>query len=161
MLWVGISIRVRCTTFCDKLCQWLATGRWFSPGASVSSINKPDHLDITEILLKVALNTIKQTNKQTQTKNPNDGEHESIRRRWLHTEIELFLFQCSSYHFFFVATGQVQELIIRNQTQRRKMLSNRHSPYLNMSRKGQTTTNGRKLELHLLDYGRNFLHLSH
>jgi hypothetical protein len=48
----------------------------------------------------VALNTIKQTNKQTQTKNPNDGEHESIRRRWLLTEIELFLFQCSSYHFF-------------------------------------------------------------
>jgi hypothetical protein len=100
MLWVGISIRVRCTTFCDKLCQWLATGRWFSPGASVSSINKPDHLDITEILLKVALNTIKLTNKQTQTKNPNDGEHESIRCRWLLTEIELFLFQCSSYHFF-------------------------------------------------------------
>jgi hypothetical protein len=27
--------------------------------------NKTDHHDITEILLKVALNTIKQTNKQT------------------------------------------------------------------------------------------------
>jgi hypothetical protein len=32
---------------------------------SKSSTNKTDHHDITEILLKVALNTIKQTNKQT------------------------------------------------------------------------------------------------
>ena len=32
MLWVRISIRVRCTTLCDKVCLWLATGRWFSPG---------------------------------------------------------------------------------------------------------------------------------
>ena len=32
--------------------------RWFSPGTLVSSTNKTDHHDITEILLKVALNTI-------------------------------------------------------------------------------------------------------
>jgi hypothetical protein len=32
---------------------------------SGSSNNKTDHHDITEILLKVALSTIKQTNKQT------------------------------------------------------------------------------------------------
>jgi hypothetical protein len=32
--------------------------RWFSPGIPVSSTNKTDHQDITEILLKVALNTI-------------------------------------------------------------------------------------------------------
>jgi hypothetical protein len=30
MLWVRISIRTKCTTLCDKVCQWLATGRWFS-----------------------------------------------------------------------------------------------------------------------------------
>jgi hypothetical protein len=36
----------------------------FSPGLPVSSINKTGRHDITEILLKVALNTIKQTNKQ-------------------------------------------------------------------------------------------------
>jgi len=24
---VWISIRVRCTTLCDKVCQWIATGR--------------------------------------------------------------------------------------------------------------------------------------
>jgi hypothetical protein len=43
----------------------LATGQWFSPGPPVSSNNKTDSHDIAEILLKVALNTIKQTNKQT------------------------------------------------------------------------------------------------
>jgi hypothetical protein len=35
---------------------------WFSTGPPVSSTNKTDHHDITEILLKVVLNTIKQTN---------------------------------------------------------------------------------------------------
>jgi len=34
------------------------TGQWFSPGTPVSSINKTDRHDITEILLKVAFNTI-------------------------------------------------------------------------------------------------------
>ena len=65
MLWVRISIRARCTTLCDKVCQWLATGRWFSLGPPVSSTNKTDRHDITEILLKVVINTIKQTIKQT------------------------------------------------------------------------------------------------
>ena len=36
------------------------TGRWFSPGTPVSSTNKSNRHDITEILLKVALNTINQ-----------------------------------------------------------------------------------------------------
>ena len=45
------------TTLCDKVCQWLATGRWFSPDTSVSSIIKTNRHDITEILLKLALNT--------------------------------------------------------------------------------------------------------
>jgi hypothetical protein len=62
MLWVRISTRARRTTLCDKDCQWLVTGRWFSPGTRVSSTNKTDRHDITEILLKVALNTIKQIN---------------------------------------------------------------------------------------------------
>jgi hypothetical protein len=45
-------------TLFDKVCQWIATGRWFSPGTPVSSTNKTDRHDITEILLKVALNTL-------------------------------------------------------------------------------------------------------
>ena len=54
MLGVRISIRAMCTTLCDKVCLWLVTGRWFSPGSTVFSTNKTDHHDITEILLKVA-----------------------------------------------------------------------------------------------------------
>jgi hypothetical protein len=41
-----------------KFVQWLATGPLFSPGTLVSSTNKTDCHDITEIMLKVALNTI-------------------------------------------------------------------------------------------------------
>ena len=41
---------------------WLAAGWWFFRGTPVSSTNKTDRYDITEILLKVALNTFKQTN---------------------------------------------------------------------------------------------------
>ena len=46
MLWVRISIRARCTALCDKVCQWLATGRWFSQDPLVSSTNKTDRHDI-------------------------------------------------------------------------------------------------------------------
>jgi len=46
------------TTICDKVCQWIVVGQWFSPGTPVSSTKKTDRHDITEILLKVALNTI-------------------------------------------------------------------------------------------------------
>jgi hypothetical protein len=42
----------------DIICQWLATGQWFSPGTLVSSTNKTECHNIAEILLKVALNTI-------------------------------------------------------------------------------------------------------
>ena len=59
-LWVRIPLRrgVCDTTICDKVCQWHAADRWFSPGTLVSSTNKNDRHDITEILLKVALTTI-------------------------------------------------------------------------------------------------------
>ena len=58
-LWDQIPLRqtVLDTTLCDKVCQWLVTDRWFSPGPLVSSTNKTDRHNITEILLKVALNT--------------------------------------------------------------------------------------------------------
>ena len=46
------------TALCDKVCQWLTSGRWFSPDTPVSSTNKTDPHDITEYLLKMALNTI-------------------------------------------------------------------------------------------------------
>ena len=50
----GIFVRY---TLCDKVCQCLTTGQWFSPCILVSSANKPDRHDINEILLKVAFNT--------------------------------------------------------------------------------------------------------
>jgi hypothetical protein len=46
----------------------IATGRWFSAGTPASSTNKTDRHDITEILLKVMLRTINQTNHQSTTK---------------------------------------------------------------------------------------------
>ena len=45
-------------TLCDKVCQWLAEGWWFFPGTLISTTNKTDCQDITEIVLKVAFNTI-------------------------------------------------------------------------------------------------------
>jgi hypothetical protein len=48
----------RLATASDKDYQLLGQGWWFSP---VSSINKTDRQYETEILLKVALNTIKPT----------------------------------------------------------------------------------------------------
>ena len=51
-LWVRIPLMERCVIK-------IAAGRWFSPGIPVSSINKTiNRHDISEILLKVALNTI-------------------------------------------------------------------------------------------------------
>jgi hypothetical protein len=49
------------TTLSDKMYQWLATGRWFSPDTPVSSTNTTDRHDIAETLLTVVLNTITQT----------------------------------------------------------------------------------------------------
>jgi hypothetical protein len=50
-VWIPLRWGVVNTTFCDKVCQWLATGRWFSPPIKLTAT-------ITEILLKVASNTI-------------------------------------------------------------------------------------------------------
>ena len=48
-------------TLCDEVCHVLPTGRRFSWRTPVSSTIKTDRHDITEILLRVALNTITQT----------------------------------------------------------------------------------------------------
>jgi hypothetical protein len=40
-LWVRIQL-ILDTTLCNKVCQWLTAGWWFSPGTPVSSINKTD-----------------------------------------------------------------------------------------------------------------------
>ena len=48
-----------------KVYQLLAHGWGFSPGTSASSITKTGHHDIAEILLKVALSTIKSKSNQS------------------------------------------------------------------------------------------------
>jgi hypothetical protein len=60
LLWFGMVLGMTVlqtfmssATLCDKVCQWLATGRWFSLCTPVSSTNKTDCHDITQILLKV------------------------------------------------------------------------------------------------------------
>jgi hypothetical protein len=45
------------TTLCDKVCQCLAVDAGVFPGTPVSSTNKTDCHDITEILLKVEVRT--------------------------------------------------------------------------------------------------------
>jgi hypothetical protein len=59
-LWVRILFVVRCTRYniIWEIYQWLLTDQWFSLGTPVSSTNKSDCHDITEILLKVVLNII-------------------------------------------------------------------------------------------------------
>jgi len=47
----------------DKVDQFLANGRWFSPGTPASSTTKPGRHDIAEILLKVVLKHQKSKNQ--------------------------------------------------------------------------------------------------
>jgi len=58
-IWLKLDDLELLPYLCEKGCQWLAAGRLFSPDSSVSPNNKTDRYDITEILLKVTLNTIK------------------------------------------------------------------------------------------------------
>jgi hypothetical protein len=53
--------QARCTRYNIIVYQLLVTDRWVSPCTPVSSTNKTDYLDITEILLNVVLNAITQT----------------------------------------------------------------------------------------------------
>jgi hypothetical protein len=46
------------TSLWDKVCQRLAAGQWFYLGTPISSTNQSDCHEITDILLKVALNPI-------------------------------------------------------------------------------------------------------
>ena len=63
MAWVRAQLcklQKRCTRLAaasDKVYQWLAKGRQFSPGTPAFSTTNTGRHDIAEILLKVALNT--------------------------------------------------------------------------------------------------------
>jgi hypothetical protein len=115
MLWVQIHIRrgVLDTTLCDKVCQWLAAGLWFSPCTPVSSTNKSDLRDIAEMLLKVALNTI----------SPNPIYKYAWLTLWLKqtqidvalikiAEIYLIVYRCKIDHIDHHADFRVNEMIL-------------------------------------------------
>ena len=67
-LWGRIMLMARCTRYSMMwwIFQQLAAGRWFSLDTPVFSSNKTDRHDITEKLLKVALNTITLTLTQAE-----------------------------------------------------------------------------------------------
>jgi hypothetical protein len=56
------------TAASDKIYQLLANGQWFSQGTPASSTTKTGRNDTAEILLKVALNTINQSNQSDMDK---------------------------------------------------------------------------------------------
>ena len=68
-LWVrsGSWRGVLDTILCDKFCQWLVTGRWFSPDTPVFCTNKTECHDITEIFLKMASKNFNLNNMYTVT----------------------------------------------------------------------------------------------
>ena len=82
-----------------KVCQGLETGQCFSPGTP-DSIIKADRHDITEILLKVALNTI----SLTQTVNVLTGTLEVyaryIKQREITTRGDIFIFVFLSINYY-------------------------------------------------------------
>jgi hypothetical protein len=77
---------------------WFATGRWFSP---VSSTNKSDRHNITEILLKMTLNTITLTvmdvcndNKELVLFLSHNEDNPFIRGRWRSVIRLMDIFRC-------------------------------------------------------------------
>ena len=78
-VWIPLRWGVLDTTLCDKICQWLATYWWFSPGTLVYCTNKTDCHDITEILLKVLLNTI--------TLTPQNDKYFNILQFWQYNNL--------------------------------------------------------------------------
>jgi hypothetical protein len=68
---VNTSITARCMSVeisnALQVCQWLAVCRWFSPGTPISSTNKTDRSEKTEILLKMPINQTKNKRKLSPT----------------------------------------------------------------------------------------------
>ena len=82
------------------VCQWLVACGWFSPVTSVSSTNKTYRNNITEILLKVLLNTITLT-------------HSFINKYILYTDIKYHTWSKWYFKLGFILTLLKNELNIR------------------------------------------------
>jgi hypothetical protein len=59
--WVRITLRrgIVDTTLCDKVCQWLAAGRWFSPGTRFAD----DSSSFNQSICCVDIAPLKRTNR--------------------------------------------------------------------------------------------------
>ena len=79
---------------------------WFSPGIPVFSTNKTDHHDISEILLKLVLNTINlPTSIQdiffvTKKKAKKENDHYSSATTWLCISLPMHLCNFRSYRIW-------------------------------------------------------------
>ena len=65
-LWVWNSIRTRCTTLCDEICQWLATGLLFSSGPPFPPPIKQWWSTIAPLSSKGTITSHRQTHANTQ-----------------------------------------------------------------------------------------------
>ena len=100
MLRARIALVSRCTTLCDKVCQWLMAGQGFSLCTPIFSTNKTDRHDITEILLRVALNTIKSNQPWIGVPQTKLLGHVKINVRKLNLKGVIVWFATGAYHHY-------------------------------------------------------------
>ena len=98
----------RCTRYNIMwwICELLATVRWFSPDMPVSSTNNTYHHDITETLLKVALNTITLIPETLWLRNKSDRNlDENVMNNWtmqrLNSSIDSWITYINQNHLNF------------------------------------------------------------
>ena len=108
-MWVRIPLRqgVFDKKLGDKVCQWLATGRWFSPGAPVSSTKKKSpryNWNIVESGVK--------HHKPNQTNNNTIRQSTNINYKKQNLEHNNFAF---NYFCIFLFFGKQMETQMENQ----------------------------------------------
>jgi hypothetical protein len=113
--WQGVLDR----TLCDKVCHWLVTGQWYS---MISSTNKTEFHDITEILLKVASNIITLTPCYSYLAQFSDNDctwWRLFQKRALHIKLDICVYTYKYLNLLFsnkTLIFQVKWLCTLNQT---------------------------------------------
>ena len=95
---------------CVIVCQWHATGWWFSLGTPVSSTNKTYRHHITEILLKVALNTIPPPKQPSLGKQGEWSKNCAINERFIFSCILILL------HNLYILHVSVKQIVTTTST---------------------------------------------